>query len=89
MVIGCLSIRAPSVSCVVEALSDRGAEGMNEVVRLATERAECTILVIMKLDPMAAVLDNARATPTYLSSTMENYRNDEGEEMPCEKRGQT
>jgi hypothetical protein len=43
---------------------------MNEVVRLAIERAECTILVIIKLDPMATVLDNARARPIYLSSNI-------------------
>lgn len=59
---------------------------MNEVVRLAIERAECTILVIIKLDPMATVLDNARARPIYLSSNMTNYRNDEGEEGLREKR---
>ena len=60
---------------------------MNEIVRLAIERAECTILVIIKLDPMATVLDNARARPIYLSSTMRNYRNDEGKERLREKRG--
>ena len=76
MIIGSLSIRVP---CVVEALSDRGRDGMNEVARLAFERAECTILVIIKLDPMATVLDNARMRPIYLSSNMRNYRNVEGE----------
>jgi len=87
VIIGCLSIRAPSVSCIVEALSVTGAGGVNEVVRLAIERAECTILVIIKLDPMATVLDKARARPIYLSSTMRNYRNDEGKERLRENRG--
>ena len=80
MIIGSLSIRAPSISCVVEALSDKGRDGMNEVAQLAFERAECTILVIIKLDPMATVLDNARMRPIYLSSNMRNYRNVEGGE---------
>lgn len=88
MIIGCLSIRVPSVSCVVEALCvSQRRRGYEWGRPTAIERAECTILVIIKLDPMATVLDNARARPIYLSSTMRNYRNDDGEERLREKRG--
>lgn len=34
---------------------------------------------MIKLDPMATVPDTARARPTYLSSTMKNDANGEGE----------
>ena len=35
-------------------------------------------MVIIKLDPMAIVLDNAKARPIYLSSSMTNDRDVEG-----------
>ena len=49
------------------------------VVRQQKERISRTFFVMIKLDPMATVPDTARARPTYLSSTMKNDADGNGE----------